>query len=512
MQGSKEAPMSKPGSRQRAAPGRRCWTCIDRKVRCDRSLPACATCARSKRICHGYGLRLSWPREDDNKRFAVGLASDSQAFYHPANFSALHMVHTTNRDIELYRTITMYRYSEKQPIYSSLPWALSRRPADEKGLFQYFQYVMAPTMKTLNNESLGPILIRLALLETSPSGHAIQQAILALASLHQNGLHREAAELKHSSIKALLAATTGGIDYSEIVHHVTATMILCAYEILHHFISPNTFTDEWLWYVTSAKNLVSSVPIDIFRQEVFLLPLIEWVYHQETTSMFARLHWRPRRIKSSRYSKMGLATTRVTLHEDATPRSQHHALQLLSKVCNTLRPSSDPVMVTDTYKAQVATLRQQAEHSWTTSRVSKADLSTAKVETRSLVVTELYHLSTLIYLYRASETMFITDPKRIASWAERGFLLLDAVGTCDRTLPLIIIGAEAATDEARIAILEILETTSRQQHVRFKHCLSQFLHALWNQDDLHAERDLRVDYVEKLTAVVSRLNVPPPFE
>ncbi|KAI1268816.1 fungal-specific transcription factor domain-containing protein [Xylariaceae sp. FL1019] len=498
-------------SRQRAGLGRRCWTCTDRKVRCDRGLPTCIACARSKRVCHGYGLRLSWPRDDDNKRFAVGSASVPQAPHDAGRFSALHMVHTTNRDIELYLTMTMY--SEKQPIYSSVPWTLFRRPSDETDLFQYFQGVMAQSMKTLSNQSLGSVLIRLALSDTSPSGHAVQQAILALASLHRNGMHREAAELKHSSIKALLAATSRGMDYSDIVHHVTATMVLCTFEILHHFISPSSFTDEWLWYVTSAKNLISSVPIDIFRRESFLLPLVEWVYHQEATSIFARLHWRPPpTTKPLRGRKMRLVRTRVVPHKDDTPPPQPHALELLTKVCDVLRPSSDPVTFTGTYKIKVKTLRQQAEHNWAMSKISKADLATVRTETRFLAMTELYHLSTLIYLYRASETVIITDPKRIAAWAERGFLLLDALGTCDRTLPLIVIGAETTTDEERLAILEILETTSRQYQVRFKHCLSQFLHALWNQDDLHAERDLRVDYVEKFTAVVSRANVPPPFE
>jgi len=47
----------------------------DRRILCDRGLPACAQCTRSNRICQGYGLRLSWPKANDQKRFLTGKTS-----------------------------------------------------------------------------------------------------------------------------------------------------------------------------------------------------------------------------------------------------------------------------------------------------------------------------------------------------------------------------------------------------------------------------------------------------
>jgi len=62
-----------------------CWTCRgtplgallsialeltspERKIRCDRQIPFCQNCFRSKRQCQGYGIRLSWPRPGDQRR------------------------------------------------------------------------------------------------------------------------------------------------------------------------------------------------------------------------------------------------------------------------------------------------------------------------------------------------------------------------------------------------------------------------------------------------------------
>lgn len=35
---------------------------------CDKALPECANCTRSKRTCKGYGLKLAWPDKADGRR------------------------------------------------------------------------------------------------------------------------------------------------------------------------------------------------------------------------------------------------------------------------------------------------------------------------------------------------------------------------------------------------------------------------------------------------------------
>ena len=63
--------------------GRGCWTCKERKVACDRERPSCRACIKAGRRCHGYGIKLSWPRQGDKKR-AIVLQSDAISFYSDA--------------------------------------------------------------------------------------------------------------------------------------------------------------------------------------------------------------------------------------------------------------------------------------------------------------------------------------------------------------------------------------------------------------------------------------------
>lgn len=41
---------------------------LDRKIGCDRTIPHCNNCLRTKRACAGYGIRLVWPDEPSARR------------------------------------------------------------------------------------------------------------------------------------------------------------------------------------------------------------------------------------------------------------------------------------------------------------------------------------------------------------------------------------------------------------------------------------------------------------
>lgn len=79
--------------------------CPARKIQCDGGLPTCKKCARARRDCEGYELRLSWPRGDDKRRAMTGnnapplLVSSSQPAQKAAN---TFFVNTTSKDMEVY--------------------------------------------------------------------------------------------------------------------------------------------------------------------------------------------------------------------------------------------------------------------------------------------------------------------------------------------------------------------------------------------------------------------------
>lgn len=75
----------------------------ERRIHCDRAVPTCSQCSRSKRACQGYALRLSWPKAGDGRRAIVARPSFRRPTRHISDAS---MVHTTAWDIEMHYYLT----------------------------------------------------------------------------------------------------------------------------------------------------------------------------------------------------------------------------------------------------------------------------------------------------------------------------------------------------------------------------------------------------------------------
>ena len=70
---------------------------VERKVACDRLLPACTTCVNRGENCGGYGTKLSWPIENDRRR---AMVSEQHTLF-PAAGKQLHFITTGHWDMEL---------------------------------------------------------------------------------------------------------------------------------------------------------------------------------------------------------------------------------------------------------------------------------------------------------------------------------------------------------------------------------------------------------------------------
>jgi hypothetical protein len=96
-------------------------TCPDRRISCDRGLPACLHCIRSNRQCQGYGMRFSWPRPNDRKRSILGSAPPAKA---KANgVSRLRIVNISNSDIEIHYYLTANRFNTLPAVPAPLRWS-----------------------------------------------------------------------------------------------------------------------------------------------------------------------------------------------------------------------------------------------------------------------------------------------------------------------------------------------------------------------------------------------------
>lgn len=72
---------------------------VERKIRCDMRLPKCNNCTKSKRVCQGYGMQLSWPRNGDRKRAIV--LRDTQCAADTCHTSVKKFLHSSTWDISL---------------------------------------------------------------------------------------------------------------------------------------------------------------------------------------------------------------------------------------------------------------------------------------------------------------------------------------------------------------------------------------------------------------------------
>jgi hypothetical protein len=79
---------------------------------------------------------------------------------------------------------------------------------------------------------LRDILVRMAFMNNSIISRAVLHAILALASLHRDGLHLQAVQHKTAAVGALaISAKNGVYTAAEAAQHVAANMLLCSFEV-----------------------------------------------------------------------------------------------------------------------------------------------------------------------------------------------------------------------------------------------------------------------------------------
>ncbi len=84
----------------------------DRKIGCDRTLPSCQNCTRRKKACSGYGLRLSWPHEEDRRR---SIRTQNVKF-EGLTSSKIEFVNATSWDVDLFVELTNTgTYGEVRP-------------------------------------------------------------------------------------------------------------------------------------------------------------------------------------------------------------------------------------------------------------------------------------------------------------------------------------------------------------------------------------------------------------
>ncbi|OAX79763.1 hypothetical protein ACJ72_05917 [Emergomyces africanus] len=475
---------------------------LDRRISCDRAIPRCTQCARSNRVCQGYQLRLSWPKDNDARRAVVARLLRRGAAPHVSHS----LVNASSWDIELHQYLSGVLLPEhalfaQTPLAPFNPVKLSDADAN---LFQYFQTTASRSLSTLSEDAvdLGNILIRMALASTSPSATAVWQAMMGLSSLHRYGLQDQGIEFKIAAIKALAAASNRHIGAAEAIQHVAAGMLLCSFEI--HKASCTS--GQWKWYIIGAKQIINSSSLHRFSGDSEISALLDWVYYHDALSRFSALHWRQGR--GIRYLPLQIcrgADREQTLYCKSLMESGsilqsrqsivNDLLRLLARGCDTMSKSPDITSPED---------KGEYEESM---RALGSQIKSLPIGKSSHPTLELFHLATLVYLNRATGNLLEADSQthyRIS----RALALLSHEVSCEHQFPLFILGSEARTEEDRRMILDLMARTEGTAASRALFLTEALINHVWVQDDL-ADREL--DYMMKMDAIISTCSVLPSF-
>ncbi|TKW51987.1 hypothetical protein CTA1_11032 [Colletotrichum tanaceti] len=424
------------------------------------------------------------------------------------------MINATGWDVEVHRYLAS-PHGALPALRYSLPWAVAGVSATERELFQYFEKKMAVKLSSFSNQPLGQTLLRLASLDSSAASVALQRALMASASQYRYGPGLRAEELKLSAIHALSASAAGGIQSQSAVQHVAAGMVICMLETQK---SPAS-SSQWLCYLYSAWRVIESVSLKSFGRVAEGPIMLEWAYYHEVMARFSLRHWRKPDVVDVMQRRRPLCPSKLTswLPGDrdwwytATgiiqwQRPMEHQrmfepLHLLSEVVAEVLPSTHPTAHTEEYKGTIAQLKKRARDLQVPTPL---DPRTQLAAARS----EVFRASTLVYLSRATTDSGLARPLELCLLVDKSLALMQHMSPCERPLPLLILGCEARTDVERLRVLDLVSSTTPEREL---HYIRMLLHALWTQDDLHAEENVEPDYMEKLSVVFSASSMLPHF-
>ena len=229
---------------ERPIPGRGCWNCKNIKIGCDKSFPACQNCLQSKKICLGYGLRLSWPRASDQRR-AIVLHQSSPPAKLKLSSGQLIFINTSTWDIDLHNLIAStgtFEHSTNSarslshrppfPIAEPLSTPWGALEVGDQMLLSYYETVLSRIITTVDDDRNGfrHVLIKMALSDSSTSSAAVLQAILAFSAYH---LYGRQAGVKHNfaAISALSSSMRTSTELRDRYHQLATSLVLVMYAV-----------------------------------------------------------------------------------------------------------------------------------------------------------------------------------------------------------------------------------------------------------------------------------------
>ncbi|KFX85920.1 hypothetical protein V490_09321 [Pseudogymnoascus sp. VKM F-3557] len=475
----------------------------------------CWACRDSRAACNRYGLRLSWPKATNTKRslthsiqdvFGVAKSSSQTSFINATSWDIrLHDYLRMNQGLGSYEGFVFQKLDPPM----TLSWLPTNLGYEERELLDHFICTASSTLAIFEpdkNEFLG-LLVRLALLDSSPSSTAVLQSALALSSFHRHGMQADVFQFKERSLRTLIISCDDCLESPTVVQHIAACMILCHLEMLG---MPNALP-LWFCHLIEAKNLIDNVGVinQNFQGEFFRL--LDWVEYHMVMSRFSLRHWHMNvePVKGIRNIAPVEEETCLIQKVRAASHCSHEILQYLHITFEMIKKPTDSLYHSAEYENSLRCLENRITSIVLLAPEGISD-TISSLGTAWVATMELFKLAAIIYLKRASRNFSGASPQ-IDAMVERAYVLFDNLETFNPAFPLLIIGCEARRDGQRMRILRHIERAMKASSLRSRSMLGlkNILQQIWVQDDLAVDYEL--DYLNKLDAVITSYRVMPSF-
>ncbi|KAH8817329.1 fungal-specific transcription factor domain-containing protein [Xylogone sp. PMI_703] len=479
---------------------------------CDRSMPTCRTCARLRRTCLGYGVRLCWPTTEEHRRSIVAapVASPEGARPDHRPSGCDDFVNVTFLDMEMYYHVfnpSVQIFYPPPYLHRISEFSHTTTMELETELISYFCSVVSTTMVPFNDrkDRFSDLLLRLCFFDESSSSRAVLRALLALSWVHRNGYHYKNNQLKLQAIADMRSSMSEHLGQTKVMQHIAAGMLLCSFEI---FV-PSESSFQWPIYLAGVKMVIEAHLLNKVFPDQEISTLVCWTYYHDVLSLFSFLHWKkitPEAEHLRRYKNVPL---RHLIHQPSSKIDiifgcSLEMLDLLYAIFKFYELLGDSTTLSDDDIIRFQTLDagvQSIQQEWDPELVTD---DPASVEN----VAELYRLASIIYLHRRMEVLQGPSPL-IEMTVDSAFAVVSKLSVCEHAFPLSIVACEARTDERRRQILTVMSRTEEQKRSRSYVCIRTFITAFWNQDDLDAKGD--IPYSKRLDTLMTLSEFLPPL-
>ncbi|KAF2261694.1 hypothetical protein CC78DRAFT_469656 [Lojkania enalia] len=465
-----------------------CWTCKERKVGCDRTLPECANCKRANRHCQGYALKLAWPDKIDGRRKQKKYQADPgrSTKDYVTQDGKLVFLNTTLDDLSG-RKIDVQDFTKLEKVFSSLVIspAISAMTGvtDNDGLLlSYYDNVLARMITTIDDDTNGfrRSLIPMALSSSDPASRSLLQATLALSSFHL-GRNEDALRHKVKALKSLSSSFQNG--NSSKLSQFAACMMLCVYSV---FDASDT---TWYLHLQGAKTITAELSNELANPSFDFFS--NWFAYHDTFSNYSHSENPLGGKLNITLPENNLKTRKVCQIIVGSLGCSPELLGFISAI-NQLRtfspenpytlsqPPPQIATLTTTIRDRLINLSQEIH-------VSVGETVGTIDHSRITLTAEFYRIAALLYLYQTYPPLAIPSPSLIQDLVNAGFAIVDQMQVCTSPWPLFIVACSVTTDVDRVRVLGILDKMSEMRRIGNYEIIKGLIVAVWKQQDLGAD-------------------------